>query len=466
MKKINFTFLFMLSAFFIFAQESVENELSTSNDNKKDKEKIQKYQDDYSNWSLSLNFGSTFMSGDLKSFNGFESYDYDFDINGGLEFAGGLSLTYMVNSWWGARVSSVYGRTSSIRVLGPDQNYSSETFILNTDLSIVFNPITAFRIWDDGEPKKWGLLIMAGMGFNLSQPARYNNNEIEDIAVLDDKTYHTPGYLHVNPEIKYNLSESFDIDAGVKITYHYDSDWIDGFNHQFMGTNGNSNDVLSYFYLGATYNFGKKGKRQSLAFTSPLSHIYSIVKDVESKMDQLTTDSDGDGVPDYFDKDPETPEGVAVDGAGRPLDVDMDGIPDYMDADPFTNPGAKVDREGRELDFDGDGVPDSQDLEPNTPKGALVDVRGREIKLSQGNVGDAFLPQIYFAFNSATVTAANRERIATIARVLQNNESLTMDLIGHTDKVGSEEYNKKLGDRRAQAVKDYLVKNFDIVHLV
>ncbi len=465
MKKFNLAFLFMFSALFVFAQENVENDDNSTDENDKKKEKIQKYQDDYSNWSLSLNFGNTVMSGDLKSFDGnpLQSSDFDYDINGGIALAGGASLTYMVNSWWGARVSSVYGRTSSLGSFGDNENYSSETWILNTDFSIVLNPITAFRIWDDGEPKKWGLLIMAGMGFNLSQPTLYKNNELLiEAAILRDKTYHTPGYIHVNPEIKYNLTESFDIDAGVKVTYHYNSDWIDGFDHEYIGSPGDRNDILSYFYLGATYNFGKKGKRQSLAFTSPLSHIYSIVKDVESKMDQLTTDSDNDGVPDYFDKDPETPEGVAVDGAGRPLDVDMDGIPDYMDADPFTNPGAKVDKDGRELDSDGDGVPDSQDLEPNTPKGALVDVRGREIKLSEGNVGDAFLPQIYFAFNSATVTAANRERIATIARVLQNNENLTMDLIGHTDKVGSEEYNKKLGERRAQSVKDYLVKNFDI----
>ncbi|MCH8546063.1 MAG: OmpA family protein, partial [Cryomorphaceae bacterium] len=225
---------------------------------------------------------------------------------------------------------------------------------------------------------------------------------------------------------------------------------------------GRTNDVLSYMYAGVTFNLGKKGNRTSLVYSAPMSDMYSKVRDIEDKIDKLTKDSDGDGVSDYFDKDPDTPEGVAVDGAGRPLDVDMDGIPDYMDADPFTNKGVKVDKDGRELDSDGDGVPDSQDLEPNTPKGALVDVRGRQIDLSKADAVDAFLPQIYFAFNSATVTAANRERLATIARVLHNNENLSMTLVGHTDKVGSEEYNKKLGERRAQAVKDYLVKNFNI----
>jgi OOP family OmpA-OmpF porin len=360
MRKNSFVFTLLLSSFFIFAQ----NESSS---------KPKKYQDDYSSWSVGLNLGSTFMSGDLKSFNGFESYDYDFDINGGLEFAGGLSVTYMVNSWWGLRVSSMYGRTSSLRVFTPDLNYSSQTWVLNSDFSIVLNPINALRITESLKPRRWAFLIMGGVGFNLSQPEFFLNNESQYVSVLDNKTYHTPGYIHFNPELKYSISESFDLDLGFKMTYHYNSDWIDGFN------SGSRNDVFSYFYIGATYNFAKNGSNKSLVYSSPLSNIYSMVKDAESKMGMLTADSDGDGVPDFFDKDPNTPEGVAVDGSGRPLDVDMDGIPDYLDADPFTARGAKVDASGNELDSDGDGVPDSKDLEPNTPKGSLVDARGRKI---------------------------------------------------------------------------------------
>jgi OOP family OmpA-OmpF porin len=442
MRKNSFVFTLLLSSFFIFAQ----NESNS---------KSKKYQDDYSSWSVGLNLGSTFMSGDLKSFNGFESYDYDFDINGGLEFAGGLSVTYMANSWWGLRVSSMYGRTSSLRVFTPDLNYSSQTWVLNSDFSIVLNPINALRITESLKPRRWAFLIMGGVGFNLSQPEFFLNNESQYVSVLDNKTYHTPGYIHFNPELKYSISESFDLDLGFKMTYHYNSDWIDGFN------SGSRNDVFSYFYIGATYNFAKNGSNKSLVYSSPLSNIYSMVKDAESKMGMLTADSDGDGVPDFFDKDPNTPEGVAVDGAGRPLDVDMDGIPDYLDADPFTARGAKVDASGNELDSDGDGVPDSKDLEPNTPKGSLVDARGRKIPLG-GNLSDAVLPQVFFSFNNAFVSENNKERLAIIARVLQSDPSITLTLVGHTDKVGSEEYNKKLGERRAQAVKDYLVKHFNI----
>ena len=431
--------------------------------------KAPKFQDDYSKWSLSLNGGLLSTWGDLKSFNGFESHDYDFDINGGMEFGGSVSLTRMTNSWWGIRGNFLYGNLSGtstyeLETVDPitndpflyQENYSFETSVYTFDLNVVFNPINAFRLSESADPRKWTLLFNIGLGLSSSNPHLYLNNELHNITPHPDiSDVHRALYIPVGLEFKYKMTDNLDLDLGSKVYTFVSSDNIDG--HK----SGVARDVVYYNYIGLTWNFGKKGKSTSLVYSTPLSTMYSVVRDVESKMDKLTRDSDGDGVADYFDKDPETPEGVAVDGAGRPLDVDMDGIPDYLDADPFSNKGAKVDSDGRELDSDGDGVPDSQDVEPNTPRGALVDVRGREIKTG-GNVGDAFLPQVYFAFNSATVTVANRERLATVARVMQMNKGVTMKLYGHTDKVGSEEYNKKLGERRAQAVKDYLVKNFNI----
>ena len=65
-------------------------------------------------------------------------------------------------------------------------------------------------------------------------------------------------------------------------------------------------------------------------------------------------------VSDSFDKSPNTPIGVSVDGSGTALDVDMDNISDYRDADPFSNRGAQVDENGVELDDDKDGVPNER----------------------------------------------------------------------------------------------------------
>lgn len=91
------------------------------------------------------------------------------------------------------------------------------------------------------------------------------------------------------------------------------------------------------------------------------------------------SDRDGDGVPDYFDKDNATLEGAHVYGDGTSVDNDGDGIPDSKDADPFSFKGAKIDANGLAVDSDGDGVPDENDLEQNTRKNSLVNFQGKAI---------------------------------------------------------------------------------------
>ncbi len=87
-------------------------------------------------------------------------------------------------------------------------------------------------------------------------------------------------------------------------------------------------------------------------------------------------DSDGDGVFDFQDKCPNTPKGAKVDAAGCPLDTDHDGISDYLDKCPNTPAGVKTDDMGCPLDTDHDGIPDYLDKCSNTPQGVTVDASG------------------------------------------------------------------------------------------
>lgn len=64
-----------------------------------------------------------------------------------------------------------------------------------------------------------------------------------------------------------------------------------------------------------------------------------------------------------------------------------------------------------------------------------------------------------FAFDSATLTDEGRSQLdqtvgSLTARALENKQ---IEITGHTDKIGSEAYNLGLSERRAQAVRDYLV---------
>jgi len=97
---------------------------------------------------------------------------------------------------------------------------------------------------------------------------------------------------------------------------------------------------------------------------------------VKVDSDGCPIDDDNDKVPNYLDLCPNTPLGVKVDKYGCALDSDGDTIPDYLDKCPNTIKGAKVNRYGCSIDSDGDGVADGIDICPNTPKGAKVDVNG------------------------------------------------------------------------------------------
>ena len=71
------------------------------------------------------------------------------------------------------------------------------------------------------------------------------------------------------------------------------------------------------------------------------------------------------------------------------------------------------------------------------------------------NLGSDYLK---FEFDKAELRASDRELLSRIAGIMLTSEDYTISVNGHTDDVGSAAYNQKLSERRAQAVRDYLVK--------
>jgi outer membrane protein OmpA-like peptidoglycan-associated protein len=63
-----------------------------------------------------------------------------------------------------------------------------------------------------------------------------------------------------------------------------------------------------------------------------------------------------------------------------------------------------------------------------------------------------------FEFDKADLRPEDRELLARIAGIIMTSHDYTISVNGHTDDVGSDAYNQKLSERRAQAVRDYLVK--------
>jgi OmpA-OmpF porin, OOP family len=69
-----------------------------------------------------------------------------------------------------------------------------------------------------------------------------------------------------------------------------------------------------------------------------------------------------------------------------------------------------------------------------------------------------------FDFNSATLSASAKQILDKLGAALQNErlEGYRFQIEGHTDSKGSAVYNKRLSERRALAVKEYLVERFQI----
>ena len=101
-------------------------------------------------------------------------------------------------------------------------------------------------------------------------------------------------------------------------------------------------------------------------------------------------------------------------------------------------------------DTDGDGVPDTVDRCPTTPAGVRVDTYGCSCD---------FTMALTFEFGSATLSAADKAMLDEVIPTLRELTFIRGTIAGHTDSVGPEAYNQQLSERRAQAVKDYLVAN-------
>ncbi|MBF0108976.1 MAG: OmpA family protein [Magnetococcales bacterium] len=162
-------------------------------------------------------------------------------------------------------------------------------------------------------------------------------------------------------------------------------------------------------------------------------------------------DSDGDGVTDDKDQCPNTPKGFPVDARGCPLDSDGDGVVDGLDQCPGTPRGTQVDAKGcpvplPPVDSDGDGVVDDADKCPGTPKGASVN-----------HVGCWVLENLHFDIDKAVIKAVDFPLLDGVLGVLNKNPSMKVEIQGHTDTTGSRRYNQKLSEKRAEAVRAYLV---------
>ncbi len=67
------------------------------------------------------------------------------------------------------------------------------------------------------------------------------------------------------------------------------------------------------------------------------------------------------------------------------------------------------------------------------------------------------MSDVLFDFNKYTLRPAAREKLAKISGIILSHPGLRLEVDGYTDSIGSDDYNLKLSDNRADGVRDYLV---------
>jgi OmpA-OmpF porin, OOP family len=418
-------------------------------------------------WGIGLHFGVMEYHGDYDK--QFYSFTQGYAVGASLSRYLSPSFDLMGHFFYDRSHSWEDGSTG----MPTWMHFEADMYNLNLLLKYKFNNGYILK-----ETAKLSPFLLAGLGGNLS----ITNGEGENGMMVDETAIRPNIYGGVG--LNFQIVPSLALSVQTAIINPF-TDKIDGVAGDVAPNYTKMNDLFMENSVGLYITPGKAKKK----------------------------DSDGDGVPDKTDKCPDTPAGVAVDANGCPLDSDKDGVPDYLDKCPGTPLGEKVDANGCPLDSDkdgvldsmddcpdvpglpelkgcpdadGDGVPDKTDRCPNTPKGYKVDEFGCPLDADRDGIPDSeddcpnqpgvselkgcpftvdyilnkydiSMGPIYFDFDSFKLKSEGIKSLDKIAAALSAHPDFGVQFDGYCDFTGTEEYNLKLSEKRANSAKNYIM---------
>lgn len=240
--------------------------------------------------------------------------------------------------------------------------------------------------------------------------------DVEDTKTKNDAS--TKLYVPADFGFKFAVARGINIDLG------YQLNWA---NQKFDGQTAGSqykNDLFSYAHAGLEIALGSSSK-PALNNSNPVATLvndYTVkYDDLKAQNEALSTqlatlndelkDDDGDGVANKFDKCPNTPAGVKVDGSGCPL----------------------------------------PELKNETKVIEKIMVTEEDKKV----VAEA-INNLEFDLGKSTIRSTSFPSLNNVAALLIE-KNFSLKLAGHTDNTGSMQTNMRLSKERAEAVKSYLV---------
>jgi len=281
--------------------------------------------------------------------------------------------------------------------------------------------------------------VMAGAGITHYKPVFVKTGTTTEVPFNNGDAV-KEFFVPVGVGLKFLLSDLINLDLGYRANL-VDNDNFDG-TRQVYGLN--HKDKFSYGFLGIEFAFGKKPKKQ-LMFDNPAARLSDTmqaqVNRLQTQVDTLnaklsTVDSDGDGVPDQYDKEPNTPAGCPVDFRGVTKDTDGDGVPDCKDKQLITPTDCQP------VDADGVGkCPDPECCKNDSLQSnacLLLD-----------------LPSLSFKGKARSLSSDAKAMLATVASKLKANAGCSITVTGYP---AATKASQSLCNKRVEAIKTYLTE--------
>lgn len=224
--------------------------------------------------------------------------------------------------------------------------------------------------------------------------------------------------------MQFKINKQFNVQIEDRYTFPMDP-YLDGtrYGANLGGTvvsSGRTSDAINYFSVGVNMNIKSKKSVEPLYWINPLDHAYNELSYPRHMIlpNPVLPDKDEDGVTDQFDKCPKTPKDLPVDAHGCPLDTDGDGVPDYKDKQLITP------TECQPVDADGVGncpCPDGCKEMVSNNNGKTSD------KNPCGNIGAGTL---LFPEKSNKINKGMEAQLATLAAQMQANPLCKVVIMG------------------------------------
>ena len=382
------------------------NAQETQNDTLKEKV-MDSSPDSYNRWTIEVNAG---QSKGIKPY--FDGYFYsnpnkhvDIEFN---HFS--IGTRYMISPKFGVKLDFAYDKLENQDGSG---SLPFEMQVLRVGLQGVVNAVRLFSF--EERAGRFGLLFHGGFQATQMTPKLGFNKDREE--------FNGGIMLGFTPQIRITNKLGFHADftmlSNVRQHYNWDGSYSEP-----------SNNLAGSMYtvsIGLSYSFGKENLHGDWAIIpDQSSRDLQALDERVGELETMMNDTDKDGVPDYLDVENNSIAGVAVDTKGRMVDLNKNGVADelekYMD-DKITTVSEKNNN-------------------------------GEVVKrlINEGYVS------VFFDFNSSKPTLASTQNISFVLTYLKNNPNASADITGYADEIGSTEVNNALSGKRANNVRNTLIK--------